>query len=883
MVKQGKIWRFPSYSSEQKTRQKELAAALGVSPLLAGLLTNRGLSEPEAAGRFLRPGREEFHDPFRLKGMQAAVRRITAAIARAERIWVYGDYDVDGITSTAILVKALRGMGADVNYYIPSRLEEGYGLNRGALDEAARAGVGLIITVDCGIAAVAEVEYAGELGIDMVVTDHHEPFRVVPAAQAVINPKQPDCPYPFKELAGVGVAFKLVQALLGEGNGSDAFLDLVALGTVADIVSLTGENRALVKLGLQALNSTQNVGLQELLALLGLNNRPLDAEKIAFVIAPRINATGRVGDAKRSVELFLTDNPARAAELAAGLDKENRDRQAIESEILSQAMAQINREVDLATDKVIVLGSAGWHTGVIGIVASRLTETYARPAVLIAIEGEEGKGSARSITGFNLFAALEACSGSLLRFGGHEQAAGLSIATERINEFRHQINAVADRMIQPEDMLPVYEIDAEVSLAEINDGLLSELERLKPFGSRNPSPTLLCRHLPVLEGRRVGARGEHLKLKAGNNSTTVDVIGFGQGQLWDLIANREKVDIAFTLENNQWNGRDYLQLVLKDIKNSHLTDNVSLRSDQKIFVDELAADCSIPAAAPKKNWEIIARPGEDKTGRVARLINEGVPTLVSVNSREQAVNLLGSLRALLPQHRPAMALCHGRMAPDRRAAVWRELRDGRLTALISAGVPAPPDSRYPDIRQIVFFSPCYLEETFTAFCRLAAGSGKTDIYLLYDQKDVAANQNLLQHLLPERSTLARLYNLLRQMKKGEGPIALTAGEIANHFGLLGEPLLHTHAVATGLDIFSEMGLVRCTEEDGQSLIYLSAPPRQKMDLEMSTTFAAGRDLKARALRFQEFIGRAAPEDLLALLTASDNNPFEGGEQIGANI
>lgn len=872
MVRQGKIWCFPNYSCEQKNRQIAMAAAMNVSPLLARILGNRGLTEPGVAGRFLAPGREEFHDPFRLKGMREAVRRIAAAVSRGERIWVYGDYDADGITSTAVLVRVLRGIGANVHYYIPSRLEEGYGLNPGALDEAARAGVNLIITVDCGIAAIEEVEYARTLGIDMVITDHHKPFRVIPRASAVINPKQPDCAYPFKELAGVGVAFKLIQALLGEGNAADAFLDLVALGTVADIVPLIGENRAIVKFGLAALNATQNTGLQELLAMLGLNNRTLDAEKIAFVIAPRINATGRIGDAKRSVELFLTDDPVRAAELAGSLDKENRDRQEIESEILSQAVSQLNRDVDLAKDKVIVLAASGWHTGVIGIVASRLTETYTRPAVLIALEGEEGKGSARSVPGFNLFAALEACSEHLLRFGGHEQAAGLSVAAGRIDAFRRQINAVADRMIQAEDMLPVCEIDAEVALPEINGGLLKELERLKPFGAKNPSPTLVCRRLSILEGRRVGARGEHLKLKAGNSSTTVDVIGFGHGCLWDSIANREKVDIVFTPEINHWNGREYLQLVLKDIKNTALADNVSLRGDEKIFVDELSAAGAVPPPAQKGDWEITCGAGDDKTVHTANLIAAGQKTLVYVNSQEQAVNLLASLRVLLPPPRPALALCHGRMSPERIAAVWRDLLEGRLSALVSAGIPAPSGIPFSAVRQVVFFYPCYLKENFIAFCRLAGGDGgKTFVHLLYDQKDIGANQALLRNLLPERNTLSRLYNLLRQMKKGDGPIALTAWEIANHFGLLGEPLLHAHAVSVGLDIFSEMGLVRCAEEDGQNLIYLQTPPRQKMDLEASPTFAAGRDIKKRALGFQDFLSGAAPEDILAILREEGNS------------
>ncbi|MGI5839986.1 MAG: single-stranded-DNA-specific exonuclease RecJ [bacterium] len=873
MVKQGKIWRFPHYGNEDIELQKTMATRLRITPLLARILANRGLTGPDAAGRFLEPDRSELLDPFRLKGMREAVRRIAAAVRDGERIWVYGDYDVDGITSTVILVKTLRQMGAAaVQYYIPNRREEGYGLNRSALDEAVRAGVDLIITVDCGIAAVEEVEYARLCGIDMVLTDHHEPFQIIPPALAVINPKQPDCPYPFKELAGVGVAFKLAQALLGNEQAAEAYLDLVALGTVADIVPLTGENRVIVRFGLEAMPGTRNIGLQQLLAMLGLDNRTLDAEKIAYVIAPRINATGRIGDAKRSVELFLTDDPVRAAKLAAGLEQENQDRQGIESEILSQATALLRREVDLVQDKVIVLAADGWHTGVVGIVASRLTETYARPTVLIALEGEEGKGSARSVPGFNIFEALEASSEYLLRFGGHEQAAGLSIAADQVDAFRRQINAVADRMIASEDMLPICDIDAEISPTDISDGLLAELERLKPFGAKNPSPTLVCRRLAILEGRRVGARGEHLKLKAGSSKAAVDIIGFGQGHLWDSITNREKVDIVFALEKNQWNGREYLQLVLKDIKNAQLADNISLRSDDKFYIDELS-DAGVPPPATRaREWEIITGTGEDRTVRTANLIAEGLPTLVCVNSLEQGVNLLGSLRTLLPQQRLEMALCHGRMTTERRAAAWNDLAEGRLTVLVCGGAFVPAAVTRPVVRQVIFFYPCYLEESFIAVCRLADGKGdKTAVHLLYGLKDIAANQVLLHRLNPERNTLGRLYNLLRQMKKSDGAITLTAWEVASHFGLLGEPLLHTHAVCTALDIFSELGLIECVEEDGQKLVYLLAPPRQKMDLETSATFAASREISTRALRFQEFLAGAAPEDILALLTEKGNN------------
>ncbi len=818
-------------------------------PLLGRVLGNRGIADPAVASRFLNPQESELHDPYLLAGMATAVDRIRLAIARQEKIWVYGDYDVDGITSTAMLVSALAHLGAKVGYYIPNRQEEGYGLNPGAISEAHESGVQLIISVDCGIASVAEVSQAAVLGIDMIVTDHHEPFDQLPPALAVLNPKQSGCTYPGQELAGVGVAFKLVQALLAaEPEAARRYLDLVALGTVADIVPLQGENRAIVRLGLGVLNQTENTGLAALLAQVGYDNRTVDADRIAYLIAPRINATGRVGDAKRSVELFLTDNPERAKELAAALESENRERQAIEADIVRQALELLPQQVDLAQEKVIVLAAPGWHTGVIGIVASRLTEQFTRPTVLISLGDGEGKGSARSIPGFNLFAALEECRDHLRRFGGHAQAAGLAIAEDAVAAFRRAINEVAERWLRAEDMLPAIDIDGEVSLADLTPELWEQLVRLQPYGAGNPSPTFLCRRLSIIEGRRVGARGEHMKLRVGQNSLVFDVIGFGQGYLWDTIANRERVDLAFTLENNVWNGRESLQLVLKDIKNSQLEDNLSLRGDETLWVDEFLRDSTSPVRSNGSMPVYDHRYAPDKLA-VLQGILKGGRTLIGVNSREQAVALAYTVQSMLPAGRTRVGISHGRMNPELQERVWAQFAADPEGIMITAGAPEWT-AVVPGFRRLVLFYPVFRRRTLQALAQLVdSGAGPGGLYLLYTEKEVQTNVQLLPYLLPERNTLARLYLLLRQMKKGEGPIALNPTEIASHFGLLGEPLLHAHTIALGLEVFAEMGLVRFAREEEQTWLYLPAPPQQKLNIENSTLYAQWRDRRDEALEF----------------------------------
>ncbi|MFZ5639561.1 MAG: single-stranded-DNA-specific exonuclease RecJ [Bacillota bacterium] len=599
-----KIWRL---AKEQPVLREIFAQKLGVPPIVAQILANRGILTLDEARIFLNGDFSHLHDPFLLKDMDRAVERINRALAAGEKIVVYGDYDADGITSTALLLGVLREMGADAGYYIPSRMGDGYGLSVQALEMLADRGVSLVVTVDCGVSAAAEVAFALERGIDVVVTDHHEPPEGLPPAVAVINPKRRDCGYPFKELAGVGVAFKLAQALTGARSDAGAGvpgrgiplpeilqrrLDIVALGTVADIVPLQGENRILVKGGLAQLSNTCHPGLQALLKVSGLAGKPLDATRLAFGLAPRLNAAGRVGDPGMAAELLLTADQEQAAQLAKKLDKANDERQAVEARIFEQAV-EMTEAAGLAQNRVLVLAQPGWHVGVIGIVAARLVQKYYRPAVLLSIEEGTAKGSARSIPGFNIFEALSACSSLLVKYGGHNQAAGLTLEARRIDEFYAALEAHARESMADEQLIRQVAIDGEVCLTDLNCELYGHLERLAPFGCQNPGPVLVSRGTMVLDCRNVGADGSHLKMRLQKEQCVLDAIGFGLSSHPGLKDAPAGLDVAFALERNEWNDRVTLQLNVKDLKPSHVPDNP--------FATGEAAACaaagSIPGAA----------------------------------------------------------------------------------------------------------------------------------------------------------------------------------------------------------------------------------------------------------------------------------------------
>jgi single-stranded-DNA-specific exonuclease len=546
---------------------------LGISPLTAQILRNRGISSPDEARRFLYPTLSDLPDPFAMKGMEEAVRRITHAIHQGERITLFGDYDVDGTTATALLHHFLWKAGAKVDFLLPHRLKEGYGLNREALQKIQASASNLVITADCGISSREEISWAKEHDLEVIVTDHHEVPEILPPALAILNPKQRDCPYPFKGLAGVGVAFNLVIALrsflrrqgfFADGNGPNLkeYLDLVALGTVSDVVPLTGANRILVKYGLGELSQSSRPGILALKEVSGMESGLVDTTGVNFRLAPRINAAGRLEDAREVVHLFTSSDPDRARKIAAYLQELNSLRQRIEERILSEAREMIESQAKEGRKKAIVLASVDWHPGVIGIVASRLVEEFHCPTILIALKENRGKGSGRSIDAFPLFEGLKACQSLMEAFGGHEQAAGLVIREERIPEFARAFEEVVAARLKEEDFIPHLTIDALTSLEQLNEPFLSELEILAPFGIGNPEPVLGVENLTVLSSRLVG-KG-HLRVRIKEGRWTREAIGFGMGFRHPLSS--EGMKMAFSPQINTYQGNRTLQMRIIDLK-----------------------------------------------------------------------------------------------------------------------------------------------------------------------------------------------------------------------------------------------------------------------------------------------------------------------------
>jgi single-stranded-DNA-specific exonuclease len=534
------------------------------------LLVKRGIHSFEQARVFFRPEWECLHSPFLMADMDKAVSRLIRAVENKEKILVFGDYDVDGITSVSLFVLFIRARGGEVDFYIPDRLKEGYGLSRAGVEQAGRIGASLLLTVDCGINAVEEVEMARASGIDVIVCDHHEPGETLPLAYAVLDPKRTGCPYPFKELAGVGVTFKLVQGI-SEQLGLDPesyrqYVDLAALGSTADIVPLVDENRLLVKKGLEKINRHERLGVRALIECAGLAGKEIGTGQVVFVLAPRINAVGRLGNAERAVRLLTTESETEAVDIAKVLEAENRHRKEIDEETFSEAMDLVDSSCDLVRDRAVVLAKDDWHAGVIGIVASRIVEQVGRPTVMIAVENGMGKGSARSIPAFDLFSALKRCERHLVGFGGHRHAAGLSIRVEDIDAFREAFNAVASEMLTEEDLDPKIWIDAQIRLPDITDSFVRVLNQFAPFGPHNMRPLFLAKDLSVVGTPTVVGKN-HLKFKVKQSQRVFDAIGFNLGPLgYRLSPGEGGLEAAFVIEENHWNGQDKMQLRIKDFR-----------------------------------------------------------------------------------------------------------------------------------------------------------------------------------------------------------------------------------------------------------------------------------------------------------------------------
>lgn len=648
----------------QNSREAQsISEALRVSPRIAQLMVNRGINTVEAADRFLNIEEQDFYDPFLMDGMNETVERIKKAIADGEKILILGDYDADGVSSTSLMMYTLRELGADVDYYIPNRFTEGYGPNEGALRQAKENGFGLIVTVDTGISAVHEAEVAKQLELDFIITDHHEPPPVLPDAYSIVNPKKKHCLYPFKGLAGVGVAFKVAAALFG--RTPEHLLDIVALGTIADLVPLVEENRLLASKGIKAVGLSEKPGLQALLQIAGVSGKEITAEDIAFAIGPRLNAAGRLDSADPAVNLLLSKGEEEAKELARDIDRLNRERQSLVNEMTKDAFQEIEQTFSPDAHRVIIVAKEGWNPGVIGIVASRIVEKYYRPTIVLSIGSESSlaKGSARSIEGFNMFENLSTCRDILPHFGGHPMAAGMTLEVKDVDELRHRLNQLAFENLSEEDLTPVKTVDLVASVNEITLEEIESIHKLAPFGVENPVPKVLLENKTFGMMKQIGAGKDHLKIVFEEVGSKLDCVGFRLGGLFHEVSSLAKLSAVGELSINEWNGFRKPQLILED----------AAVDDWQLFDCRGERDLKTRLASlPKNNIQLVAFRKET----VDTLALQDWQEQVSIISRDGLPNGLERRYVILldvPEEKKQLADLFGRgQMPERIYAVFSQ-------------------------------------------------------------------------------------------------------------------------------------------------------------------------------------------------------------------
>ncbi|MGE5675303.1 MAG: single-stranded-DNA-specific exonuclease RecJ [Mycobacterium leprae] len=819
----------------------QLSRALQISPVTAQVLYNRGLTTPAAAQQFLNAGRGDILDPFLLKDMDQAVRLIRNRVAERKPIMVYGDYDVDGVTGTTILVLALRRLGAIVDYYIPNRFAEGYGLNVGALKEIHGRGHDFVLSVDTGVSAVEEAEAAKAMGMTLVISDHHEPGPILPDVPALINPKRPDCTYPFKGLSGVGVAFKLVLAL-DVPNAWD-LLDIVTMGTIADMVPLVGENRAIVREGLTALGSTTRPGLAALMAVAGVQ-QPVTATHIGYSLGPRINALGRMGSAMEGVELLTTDDPVRAKTLAQKLDDENRNRQDVEAGILQQALAQAEQLSAAEKSHVLVLAGEGWHHGVVGICASRVLEAYYRPAILLSVDGDEVRGSARSIPAFHMHRALSQVSDLFVKFGGHAAAAGMTLKhPEDVPVLRQRLNEIGAKWLRPEDLVPELPVDGFVRLDQVNDQLLSEFALLEPHGIGNPAPVLAVADVAVAGSRVIGREGQHLKLLLQAQGSLKEAVGWNMSVAKPPV--KASVRVAFHPEYDTYQGAHNLRLTLKDLQvmddsagpgillpelpldaclawdplsglepDSIATPAVVAEAVTDVRGDRLLAAAAMlqsEAAAAAESEEEVPIPEPTRPLYVAALAATG-RVLVLVNSPWAAMRLQTELQRLLPDQQQQVA-CWLPGQPEPEA--------GQVVITPYGNAPGGSYSH------TVLYHPPYHEGHVTG----------GHLHLLWQESDWESAETTLLWPYPDRDVLAQLYRLLKLGMPTDDQVAQAFSTVPGPWNQL--------QLAAGLQVFRELGLC------GTDGTLVRSAGGTKLQLESSALFRRGLSGRAVLARLKD--------------------------------
>lgn len=798
----GKQWIWPD---QDHGRVTAFARSLDIPPALARLLINRGINDPARARTFLSPSKDQFHSPWLMLGMERAVERLISALEHGEKIVIHGDYDADGISATVILVEALGQLGGKVDYFLPSRFEEGYGLHTEPLKKFKEAGASLVVTVDCGINAANEIGYAADLGLDLIITDHHQPLDEINGAFAVINPLQEKCPYPFKELSGAGIAFKLAVALM-EKSGSlfpDHLLDLAALGTAADVVPLLDENRVIVSSGLSILRNLQRVGFKALVEAVSLDKARINSTTLSFILAPSVNAAGRMGEALPAAQLLLEKDPGKAAELAGHLHQANQLRRTTEQTILREAEEAAFKQLSTAEDKIITLASESWHHGVIGIVASRLVEMFNRPVALVALEDGEGRGSARSIPGFDITAALAASSAFLERFGGHEQAAGFTIQAGKISELRESLNRYAQNELDGTELESRLYIEAELDETEIDFDLNTLLEQLQPYGTANPMPLFGSRSWEILSWRLVGADKKHLKLKVRKGSRILDPIIFSGAALEPQLEKGRRADLAFKLKKGFFRNRETLDLEVKDLSYSD--------------------------GALSGNLELIDRRGSKNRPALLKDILE----------REAARSVL-------------FAAAQSRAEKIRKSSSMQNPPFIITSGIMNSGPDLPEE-----FETLILYDLPLHESILKSTLKKGLRNGKLKVYLLYNREDRKQNCLLTDLSLPSKESLEIISAALAEaVKAGIDPVF--PGPAESSLGFKPAQSFWIRAES----IFTEIGLLKggCLIS-GWTELKISWPEC----LDSSPTYLATRDLLESCERFQLLLLEGAPGEIAAHL------------------
>ncbi len=752
----------------------EIASKFNLKTYVAQTIVNRGYDDLKKVYEYLNPKLDTLSDPYLLEGIEEAVSIIKYHISLNDKITIYGDYDVDGITSASILYTALKRLGANIDFYIPDRLSEGYGINIDAVKTLCDSGTKLIITVDCGIASLKEVQYARKLGLDVIITDHHQVPDILPEANCIINPHIKNCTYPYRELAGVGVVFKLCLALLGDE--ALEFLDVVALGTVADIVPLTGENRVIVKEGLKMMRNTKNKGLRALINSVGLNEIDIDTYHVGFILAPRLNAAGRLESAVLCVNLLVTDDLIEADRIAAYLNSENVKRQEIEKKILEEAIMKVENDVDLEKEKVIVLYSENWHPGVIGIVSSRITEKYHRPSILISLSDGFGKGSGRSIKGFNIYEAIKYAGDCLINFGGHEMAAGLTISSSQIEDFKLKLNEYAKIKLTAFDMMPIIEVETSIDDVLDFEGA-SQIGLLEPFGNENPMPMYVIESL-VVKKVSVFGNNKHLRIIAGKNDVMYDVVLFNRAYEFDKISIESVLDVVGCIKINEWNGEKKLEIIAKDI----LVKEKNVLFFRNLYTTLVNFNDDDFRGLESYNF-IDVRNIDDKRSYVLKLFKNDDSTAVIINTRYHIKEIINYFNDCNYYN----FKLSNKIVDVKNAILW----------CFNADEIMQLPSKY---KNIVFYD---IPFDSKMFYNILANNRGSIVHLLFRKEDLKSSLNDICNIVPKRSDFAKVFLSIKE----NSDTLILRDQIYDYFNL------NSIKSMICLKILKDNGLINIKESD----------------------------------------------------------------------